>query len=105
MNNSKQPDEQRRVVITGMGVIAANGQDLTTFWKSVRDGKSAGSFLTRFDCSNIPSKVGAEIRDFDATKYINPKHAKRLDRSLQYGVSAARLATLDAGVDFTKINA
>ena len=97
--------EERRVVITGMGVIAANGQDLDTFWRSVRDGKSAGAFLTRFDCSKIPSKVGAEIMDFDPSRYIDPKHAKRLDRSLQYGVSAARLATIDAGVNFDKINA
>jgi 3-oxoacyl-[acyl-carrier-protein] synthase II len=100
----KHQDQLRRVVITGMGVIAANGQDLDTFWKSIRDGKSAGRFLTRFDCTNIPSKVAAEIMDFDPARYIDPKHAKRLDRSLQYSVSAAHLAAKDAGIDFTKIN-
>ena len=47
----------RRVVITGMGVVAANGSDLATFWESIRDGTSAADFLTRFDISAIPCKV------------------------------------------------
>ncbi len=96
---------ERRVVITGMGVIAANGQDLETFWTSIRDGKSAVRRLTRFDVSDIPSKVAAEIRDFEASRYIDPKHAKRLGRSLQYSVAAAKLAAEDAGIDFSKISA
>ncbi len=98
-------EDERRVVITGMGVIAANGQDLETFWKTIRNGESAAAPLTRFDCSKIPSKVGAEIRKFDPSRYINPKHAKRLDLSLQYSVSAACQAARDAGIDFTSIDA
>ena len=68
----------RRVVITGAGVIAANGCDLDTFWRSVRDGRSAADFLTRFNVSDIPSKVGAEVRDFEPEDYMDHKTARRL---------------------------
>lgn len=96
---------KRRVVITGMGVVAANGQTLDSFWASIREGKSAGSYLTRFDTTNIPSKVAAEIRDFDPGRYMDAKAARRLDRSIQYGIAASHMAAADAGIDFAKIDA
>lgn len=95
---------QRRVVITGMGVIAANGSDLATFWRSVRDGASAADILTRFDVSNIPSKVAAEVRHFEPSDYMDRKAARRLDRALQFSVAAAKLAVQDAGIDFSKVD-
>ncbi len=100
------PDEEkRRVVITGMGVIAANGLTLEKFWSSVRDGKSAATYLTRFDTTDIPSKVAAQIQDFNPADYMDSKSARRLDRSLQYGVAAARLAADDAKINYSKIDA
>jgi 3-oxoacyl-(acyl-carrier-protein) synthase len=98
-------ESRRRVVITGMGVIAANGSNLKTFWETIRDGKSAISLLSRFDTTHIPSKVAAEIKDFNPTLYMDTKSARRLDRSLQLSVAAARLATDDAGIDFSKVDA
>lgn len=95
---------KRRVVITGAGVIAANGSDLGTFWRSIRDGQSAAEILTRFDVSEIPSKVGAEVRDFDPDSYMDHKTARRLDRCLQFSIAAARLAANDAKIDFRKID-
>lgn len=91
--------DERRVVITGMGVIAANGQDLDTFWKSVRDGNSGARYLSRFDTAKIPCKVAAEIQHFDVEKYMEAKRARRLDRSIQYAVAAAHLAAADAKID------
>lgn len=92
--------QSRRVVITGMGVIAPNGCDLDSFWKSVVQGVSAADKVTRFDTSNVPTKIAAEIKGFDCGRYMDPKKARRYDLSIQYGVSAARLATQHAGIDF-----
>ena len=95
----------RRVVITGMGVIAPNGSTLQSFWKSLRDGVSAGTTITRFDTSKLPNKVAAEIKDFDPRRYLEPKKAKRFDLNIQYGMATAKLAVEDAGVDFSAMDA
>ncbi len=87
---------RRRVVITGMGVVAPNGEDLETFWESIRDGRSGAGPLTRFDASHLPSRVAAEVRDFDLGKYTDAKKARRFDLSIQYGIAAAKQALLDA---------
>ncbi len=97
-------DRERRVVITGMGVIAPNGKDLTTFWESIRDGRSAAAPLTRFASDKMPSRVAAEVRDFDLGLYSDPKKARRFDLSIQYGIAAARLALKDAKEDVVSRN-
>ncbi len=97
-------DQNRRVVITGMGVIAANGNDLSGFWHTIQKGVSAAVPLTRFDTSNAPTRIAAEIQDFDATRYMDSKTARRLDRSLQYSVAAARLAASDARLDLGAVD-
>lgn len=97
--------DRRRVVITGMGVIAPNGLDLETFWDSIVNGVSGAGYVTRFDTSRIPAKVAAEVKDFDPTLYMGAKTARRLERSLQFSVAAARLAATDAALDFGKLNA
>jgi 3-oxoacyl-[acyl-carrier-protein] synthase II len=96
--------QARRAVITGIGVIAANGSDRETFWRTVRDGESAADFLTRFDVSSIPSKVAAEVRDFEPSDFMDRKVARRLDRALQFSVAAARIAKEDAGINFANID-
>lgn len=98
-------DASRRVVITGMGVITPIGQELTTFWQNIREGRSAASRVTRFDASGSPSRLAAEIRDWDPTVYLDAKSAKRFERSLQYSVAAAKLAVADARLDFNSIDA
>ena len=92
-------ERTRRVVVTGMGVIAPNGKDLVTFWESIRDGRSGTAPLTRFDSTNFPSRVAAEVRDFEFGKYTEPKKARRFDLSIQYGLAAAKLALDDAKGD------
>ena len=97
-------DGQRRVVITGMGVIAPNGSDLRTFWDSLVRGRSAAAPLTRFETHSLPTTIGAEVKAFDGRNYMDPKTARRLDRSLLYSVAAAVLAQRDAGIDFNTSN-
>lgn len=95
---------KRRVVITGMGVVAANGQDLETFWNSVRDGVSAARPVTRFDVSKMPSKIAAEIQDFDHTRFIDNKHVRRLDLSTRYAIAAAVQAVQDSKIDTSQVD-
>jgi 3-oxoacyl-[acyl-carrier-protein] synthase II len=89
---------ERRVVITGMGVIAPSGKDLETFWSNVRDGRSAAAPVSRFDTSKLPVKIAAEVKDFDVSQYIISRKPGRFDLTIQYGVAAATLAVKDSGL-------
>ena len=105
ISSQRDGETQRRIVVTGLGVIAANGQDLETFWNNIIKGQSAGTRMTRFDPGNAPTRVAAEIKDFDASRYMDPKLARRLDTSHRYGVAAARLAATDAKINCEEIDA
>ena len=91
---------ERRVVITGMGVISPSGKDLPTLWKNVRGGISAAAPVTRFDTSKLPVKIAAEVKDFDVSEFIKSRKPGRFDLTIQYGVAAATLAVRDSGLDF-----
>lgn len=93
------PAGRRRVVVTGIGVIAPNGMDTGTFWPSIRDGLSAAGPLTRFHAGDSPVRIACEVTGFDPTDYLEAKAAKRLDRSLLFAVAASVRATDDAGID------
>jgi 3-oxoacyl-[acyl-carrier-protein] synthase II len=94
---------ERRIVITGLGVIAPNGTNLADFWASIRDGRSAAGPLTRFLPGDSPVRIACEIRNFKATEHMESKVARRLDRSIQYGVVAARMAVSDAKLDVASL--
>ena len=98
------PTKPRRVVVTGIGCLSALGPDTAAFWDSLLKGRSGISRLTRFDPTDFPSKVGAEIKDFDPGKFMDPKEAKRNDRYTQYAVAASRMAVEDAKLDVNKID-
>jgi len=93
--------EERRVVITGMGVVAPNGIGVKNFWDSLVHGRSAVRRITRFDASSYPSQIAAEVSDFDPTDYMDPKTAKRLGRFAQFALAAAQMAVEDSDIDFT----
>lgn len=97
MNGEHFPE--RRVVITGMGVIAPNGNDLETFWNSVVSGKSAAGPVTRFDASHLPHCLAAEVKDFDPKLFMSSKRVNRSDRVTHYAVAASVLAARDSGLD------
>ncbi|MCX7714064.1 MAG: beta-ketoacyl-[acyl-carrier-protein] synthase II, partial [Chthoniobacterales bacterium] len=72
---------ERRVVITGIGIISPIGNDVTTFWKNLIAGKSGISHYTQFDSTGFDCKIAGEVRNFDPAPYFkNPKSAKRTDR-------------------------
>ncbi len=89
----------RRVVITGTGVIHALGKDTDSFWKAIQEGKNGISAITKFDCTNIDTKVASEVKDFDPTLYMEKKEAKRMDPFVQFAMAAASLAIQQAGID------
>lgn len=95
----------RRVVITGMGLITPNGRDLPAFWENIRAGRSAVQRLTRFSPGDSPSTLAAEVSDWDPTAYMDPKLARRTERSLQFAFAAAQLAFQDARLNPRTIDA
>jgi len=88
--------EKRRVVITGMGVVAPNGTGIDNFWDSLVHGRSGVRKITRFDASSYPCQIAAEVPDFDPTDYTDPKTAKRLDRFAHFALASSTMAIKDA---------
>jgi 3-oxoacyl-[acyl-carrier-protein] synthase II len=94
--------EKRRVVITGMGVVAPNGIGVDNFWDSLVHGRSGVRKITHFDASTYPSQIAAEVPDFDPTDYMDPKTAKRLGRFAQFALAAAQMGVDDSEIDFSQ---
>jgi 3-oxoacyl-[acyl-carrier-protein] synthase II len=93
-------ENNRRVVITGMGVVAPNGIGIDNFWNSLVHGRSAVRRITHFDASSYPSQIAAEVPDFDPTNYTDPKTAKRLGRFAQFALASSEMAVEDSNLDF-----
>ncbi|MFM7181155.1 MAG: beta-ketoacyl-ACP synthase II [Verrucomicrobiales bacterium] len=89
----------RRVVITGMGVVSPLGNDADTFWQNLSAGRSGIGLIQQMDTTQYDCKIGGEVRDFDpAAHFNNPKDARRTDRNIQLGMAAARMAWKNAGL-------
>lgn len=88
---------KRRVVVTGMGALTPVGNDVTTMWRSLVDGKSGAGPITKFDASTFEVRFACEVKGFDALDYMDRKEAKRADQFTQYAVAAAKQAMDDAG--------
>jgi len=97
--------EKRRVVITGMGVVAPNGIGIDNFWDSLVHGRSGVRKITHFDASSYPCQVAAEVPDFDPTDYMDPKTARRLSRFAQFTLASAQMAVTDSGIKFEREDA
>lgn len=94
----------RRVVVTGMGVITSLGFEVDAFWDSIIKGKSGITSVTKFDTTEYSTKVAAEITGFDPADYVDFKEAKRMDMFIIYAVAAAKNAMADSGIDLDKID-
>jgi 3-oxoacyl-[acyl-carrier-protein] synthase II len=91
-------DKSRRVVITGMGALTPLGNSVDEFWQGCVEGRSGIDWITLFDNSAYPVKVDGEVRNFDATQYIDRKEARRMARFSQLSVVAAKMAIEDSGL-------
>lgn len=95
---------KRRVVITGTGAVSSLGIGTEKFWQAIKSGKCGISRIERFDVSDLPTQVGAEIKDFDPSEFIDKKEVKRMDRFAQYAMAATQMAVGDSKLDFDKVD-
>jgi 3-oxoacyl-[acyl-carrier-protein] synthase II len=90
---------RRRVVVTGLGIIAPVGIGLDECWGNVVAGRSGIAAITRFDAAAFPSRIAGEVKGFDVTKYLSAKEARRYDTFIHYGLVATMEAVKDAGLE------
>ncbi len=93
-------NKERRVVITGMGVVSPVGKNVDEFWSSLIAGKGGVQRITQFDPSQYDSQIAGEVKGFDPSAYISPKKIRRIDKFVQYALVAAYQAVSDAQIDF-----
>jgi 3-oxoacyl-[acyl-carrier-protein] synthase II len=92
---------QRRAVITGLGAVTPLGESIPGIWENLLAGRSGIRKITRFDASGLPCQIAGEIPDFEPTRYIDKKEARRLARSSQIALAAAMNAVEDSGLPAT----
>lgn len=95
---------ERRVVITGIGVMTSLGSDIETLWQNLLAGKSGVDRVTCFDVTNYTCQIGAEIRGFDPAQYMPIKETRRTDRFVQLAIAATRVALDDSKLELAKEN-
>src|SRR5713226_8482417 len=97
-------NNDRRVVITGLGAITPLGNDVETFWSNLKNGVSGIRKIEAFDTSAYDCKIGGEVRGFDPKAFFkNPKDVRRTDRFAQLALAAAKMALDDSGIDIEKL--
>lgn len=93
----------RRVVVTGLGVVSALGHDIGTFWNNIVGGQCGVDAITRFDAAAYDCRIAAEVRGFDATPaFPTPKELRRTDRFVHFAVHAGWQALKDSGIDLDR---
>ena len=90
--------EKRRVVITGMGAVTPLGNSVEETWENIKAGKSGVAPITHFDTSDINIKYAAEVKNFDAGNYMDPKDARKMARFTKYAVAAAKMTLEDSSL-------
>src|SRR5256886_2686685 len=97
-------NNDRRVVVTGLGAITPLGNDVETFWSNLKNGVSGISTVDAFDTIRYDCKIGGQIRDFDPKPFFkNPKDLRRTDRFTQLSMAAAKMALEDSAIDIDKL--
>ena len=96
---------QRRVVVTGMGMISPLGNDMASSWDGIINGRSGLGPITSFDASQFTTRIAGEIRNFDPTAFMTAKDVKKMDAFIHYGIAASLMAMDDSGLEVTEANA
>ena len=89
----------RRVVVTGLGVVAPNGNTVEEYWDNLVAGRGGAGPLTHFDTDGFSSKIACEVKDFHPEQYIDAKKLRRMDTFVQYALTGAVMAMNDAGLE------
>src|SRR5574337_1943587 len=93
----------RRVVVTGLGVVAPNGIGVDSFWENLVKGVSGIDYITRFDASHHDTKIAAESKGFDPLLYMEKKEVKKMDRFIHYALASAIMAVDGAHLTGTEV--
>ena len=92
----------RRVVVTGLGAVTPIGNDVPTFWDSIKNGVCGIDTVTGFDITDYKTKIAGEVKDFDIEQYVDRKEARKMDRYTQFAYAAAIEAFNNSGLDMEK---
>jgi 3-oxoacyl-[acyl-carrier-protein] synthase II len=95
----------RRVVVTGIGLVCGSGRTKEEVWGNLVAGRSGVGSITRFDASTFPVRIASEVKDFDPLKFIEKKEVKKMDVFIHYAIAAAQEAMDDSGLQITDGNA
>jgi 3-oxoacyl-[acyl-carrier-protein] synthase II len=95
----KRTAAERRVVITGIGLITPLGVGVEKSWEAALQGKSGIGLITRFDTSRFSTRIGGEVKGFDSLAFIDKKELRKMDRFIQLALAAAELAVRDSGLN------
>ncbi len=101
----RRPDYNRRVAVTGLGIVSPVGNDIPTAWQNLVDGNSGLKLITRWDPEVSSCHAAGEVNDFDAKEWMNFKAVRRTDKNVVFGVAAAKQAMADSGFEITEENA
>ena len=101
----RRPDYDRRVAVTGLGIISPVGTDIPTAWGNLVAGVSGLNLITRWDPEVSPCHAAGEVNDFDPKEWMNFKAVRRTDKNVVFGVAAAKQAMTDSGLEVTEENA
>lgn len=96
--------DKKRIVVTGMGAITPLGSDVETYWQALLAGQSGISRISGFDPEDYPCQVAGEIKDFDPTRWMDAKDARRNDRYTQFAMAAARIAYDHSGLQSANVD-
>lgn len=96
--------ELKRVVVTGLGAVTPVGNGVSEFWKNITNGVSGAGPITHFDPSLFKTKFACEVKDFDISKYIDRKEARKMDLYTQYAIAVAKEAVEDSGLDLETVD-
>ena len=88
----------RRVVVTGIGMVSPLGIGTAENWKNLLEGRSGISLITRFDIAEYPSKIAGEVKNFDPANWIPKKEIKKMDLFIHYAIAASEFAMQDCGL-------
>ena len=94
--------QERKVVVTGMGVVSPLGCAVPTFWQRLLNGESGIGPVQRFNVDEYASRIAGEVTDFDVNQFVSKREQRRMDPFAHYGIAAAKMAVADSGVDFAQ---
>src|SRR5262245_32043075 len=96
--------DKRRVVVTGVGAVTPLGNTAEETWEALCKGASGIDTISHFDASDFPTRIAAEVKEFEPEKYFEKKDTKQMDTFIQYAIGASVMAVENAGLQITEAN-